>query len=185
MKMKQSSRKARKTMPLEKEAPFFQCGPSQPRAAAVKGEKLMDDVNRNHRRESGKDDMSESADKMENASRSHSDLSLGEPPALVFWGGIQSFTQGLLVLRLFWADGQFTSWKYPASWHPLYKDRLSSDAFISRTNTPFTFHSPLQRRDSPHTLEVPHPSQTALRLAIPSVVQWCPSSTYQSCMQPP
>lgn len=42
--MNQSSRKARKTIPLEKEAPFFQCSPSQPQAGAVKGQRLINYV---------------------------------------------------------------------------------------------------------------------------------------------
>lgn len=46
MKMNQSRRKARKTIPLEKEAPFLQCSPSQPQAGAVKGERLVNYVKR-------------------------------------------------------------------------------------------------------------------------------------------
>lgn len=74
IKMNQSSRKTRKTIPLEKEAPFFQCSPSQPRAETVKGERLINDVKQESQAGERGNDMLKTANKVETASRSHLDL---------------------------------------------------------------------------------------------------------------
>lgn len=88
--------------------------------------------------------MLKTANMVENASGSHFDLHKNLPP-LSSWSRNSALHTGLLVLLLFWADGQFTSWKYSASWHSLHKRLIVSRCLhkirVNEYTHSFIFHS--------------------------------------------